>query len=65
MSVGDIDQLPSITDQVKYLTKPTNDIFLRVLQVLRYNLADRKTLQSYKLNYFIEQQVIILIRSDS
>ena len=29
------------------------------------NLTDRKTLQSYKLNYFIKQRVIILIKSDS
>ena len=32
---------------------------------LRYNLTDRKTLQSYKLNYFIKQLVIFLIRSNS
>ena len=36
-----------------------------ISQVLRYNLTERKTLQSYKLNYFIKQRVIILIRSDS
>ena len=29
------------------------------------NLTDRKTLQSYKLNYFIKQRVIILIKSDT
>ena len=33
MSVGDIEQLPSITDQVKYLTKPTNDIFKGIASV--------------------------------
>ena len=33
--------------------------------LLRYNPTDRKTLQSYKLNYFIKQLVIFLIRSDS
>ena len=30
------------------------------LAVLRYNLADRKTLQFYKLKYFIEQRVMFL-----
>ena len=29
------------------------------------NLHDRKTLQSYRLNYFIKQRAIILIKSDS
>ena len=38
-------------------TNPTN--------VLRFNLTDNKTLQSYKLNYFITQRVIFLIRNDS
>ena len=38
-------------------TNPTN--------VLRFNLTDRKTLQSYKLNYFITKRVIFLIRNDS
>ena len=33
--------------------------------LLRYNPTDRKTLQSYKLSYFIKQLVIFLTRSDS
>ena len=33
------------------------------INVLRYNQIDRKTLLSYKLNYFIKQRVIFLIRA--
>ena len=33
--------------------------------MLWYNLTDRKTLQSHKLNYFINQQVMFLTRNDS
>ena len=35
------------------------------LALLRYNLTDSKTLQSYKLNYFIKQRVILLTKSVS
>ena len=32
--------------------------------VLQYNLSNRKTVQSYKLNYFIKQQVIIILNKE-
>ena len=32
--------------------------------VLQYNLTNRKTVQSYKLNYFIKQQVIIILNKE-
>ena len=35
------------------------------LAFLRYNLTDRKTIQSYKLNYFIKQRVILLTKNVS
>ena len=35
------------------------------MSLLRYNLTDRKTLQSHKFNYFINQRVMFLTRNDS
>ena len=35
------------------------------LALLRYNLTDRKTMQSYKLNYFIKQRVTLFTKSVS
>ena len=37
----------------------------REISLLRYNLTDRETLQSYKLNYFIKERVMFLTWSDS
>ena len=33
-------------------------------RVLWYNLTDRKTLQSHKLNDFMKQQVVFLMRGN-
>ena len=45
-----------------------NKLFTHVIaleSVEVYNITDRKTLQSYKYNYFIKQPVMFLTRSNS